>query len=573
MVDKFAIARILDECGTLLELKSENPFRSRAYHTAARAIEQYEGDFNQAIEKNTLTTIAGIGDTIRDKINEIATTGKLAFHEKLLAELPAGIGELLRIGGLGPKKIKILYDQLGITSVADLQAACERGDVAKVKGFGAKTQTKILEGIGFLDKAGQRFLLPEAEALGEKLLERIKAVPGVKRAELCGSLRRRKETIADIDLLVSAKDPEPVMDALAKANVRQVLGRGPTKSSVLLHNGMQADLRVVDDEAFAFALHYFTGGKDHNIAMRQRAIDHGLRLNEYALEGKGKKLKAKDEVELYKHLGLDYISPELRENTGEIAAAEAHRLPALITTDDLVGTFHCHTTYSDGANSLEEMALAAKKLGLKYLGIADHSQSLTIARGLTPERLKQQHAEIDALNVKLKGITLLKGTECDILQDGRLDFDDKVLATCDYVVASVHTYFKQSSEEMTARIIKAIRNPYVSILGHATGRILLRREGYTVDVDRILEAAAATGTVVEINAHPNRLDLSWINVKKAKTLGIKLAINPDAHRTGELPLIKYGIDVARRGWLTKDDVINTRPWSEARKFFKQAKRD
>jgi DNA polymerase (family X) len=569
MVDKFEIARILDECGTLLELKGENPFRSRAYHTAARAIEQYEGDFSEAITKNTLTQIAGIGDTIRDKINEIATTGKLAFHEKLLADLPAGIGDLLRVGGLGPKKIKILYDQLGIKTVADLQAACERGDVAKIKGFGDKTQTKILEGIAFLDKAGKRFLLPEAEGLAERLLERVRAVPGVKRAEVCGSLRRRKETIADVDLLVSAKDPEPVMDAFAQANVRQVLGRGPTKSSVILHNGMQADLRVVPDESFAFALHYFTGCKEHNIAMRQRAIDQGLRLNEYALEGKGKKLKAKDEEELFRHLGLDYIPPELRENTGEIAAAAEHRLPELITVDDLVGTFHCHTEYSDGSNTLEEMALAAKKLGLKYLGIGDHSQSLTIARGLTADRVKQQHEEIDRVNAKLKGITLLKGTECDILQDGRLDFDDTVLASFEYVVASVHSHFKQSREEMTERILRAIRNPFVSILGHATGRLLLRREGYTIDVDRVLAVAKETGTVVEINAHPNRLDIDWLSVKKAKSLGIKLAINPDAHSTGELALLKYGVDVARRGWLTREDVVNTHPWPEARKLLKQ----
>jgi len=568
MVDKFAIARIFDECGTLLELKGENPFRTRAYHNAARAIEQYEGDFNAAIEKDKLTEIRGIGETLRDKVKEIAATGKLAFHEKLLAEFPAGIGDLLRIGSLGPKKIKILHDQLGITSVADLKAACERGDVAKVKGFGEKTQTKILEGIAFLDKAGQRFLLPEAELLGEALLERVRAVPGVKRAELCGSVRRRKETVADIDLLVSAKDPGPVMDVFTQANVRQVLGRGPTKCSVLLHNNQQADLRVVEDEAFPFALHYFTGCKEHNIALRQRAIDRGLRLNEYALEGRGKKLTAQDEAELYRHLGLDFIPPELRENTGEIEAAAAGRLPELITQDDLVGTFHCHTDASDGANTLEEMAQAAKRLGLKYLGIGDHSQSLSIARGLTPDRVKRQHEEIDALNVRLKGFTVIKGTECDILQDGRLDFDDKVLATFEYVVASVHSHFNQSREEMTARIVRAVKHPLVSILGHATGRILLRRDSYAVDVDRVLEAAAEAGTVVEINAHPNRLDLDWLHVKKAKALGIKLAINPDAHRTSEIALLKYGVDVARRGWLTKADVVNTRSWPEARKQLK-----
>lgn len=569
MLDKAQIARILDDCGTLLALKGENDFRCRAYHNAARAIEQYEGDFVGAVERDELGHIPGIGDTLTAKIKEMVNTGKLVFHEKLQSEIPTGLVDMLRIGGLGPKKIALLHQMLKISTVAELQAACERDEIAALKGFGAKTQARILEGIAFLDKVGNRFLLQDAEAIGVKLLELVRTVPGVQRTELCGSLRRRKETVADLDVLVSAKHPEKVMEAFVSSpDVQQILGRGPTKSSVLLNKGIQADIRVVEDESFAFASHYFTGSKEHNITLRQRAIDQGLKLNEYALENAKKKLTANTEEDLFRHLGLQYIPPELRENTGEIAAAEKGTLPELILLDDLVGTLHCHSTFSDGSNTLEEMAQAAKKLGLKYLGIGDHSQSLIVAHGLTPERVKQQWKEIDALNKKLKGIKLLKGTECDILADGTLDFDDKLLAQFDYVVASVHTHFTQTREQMTERIIKALRHPSVSILGHATGRLLLKRDGYALDLDAIMRVAAETGTIIEINAHPARLDLDWLHVKQAKALGVKFAINPDAHSTEDIALLKYGIDVARRGWLTKEDVINTRSWEKAKELMK-----
>lgn len=569
MVDKAFIAKLLDDCGTLLALKGENDFRCRAYHNGARAIEQYEGDFVGAVQRDELGHIPGIGETLTAKIKEIVTTGKLAFHEKLKEEIPKGLVEMLRIGGLGPKKIALLHETLKITTVAELQKACEQDKIASLKGFGEKTQAKILEGIAFLDKVGNRFLLQDAEMIGQRLLELVQSVKGVQRCQLCGSLRRRKETVADLDVLVSAKDADKVMDAFTQApDVEQVLGRGPTKSSVLLKQGIQADIRVVEDSSFAFASHYFTGSKEHNIAMRQRAIDFGLRLNEYALEGSKKKLPAMTEEELFAHLKLDYIPPELRENTGEIVAAEKHELPKLITLDDLVGTLHCHTTYSDGANTLEEMALVAKALGLKYLGIGDHSQSLNVARGLTPQRVKQQWKEIDALNKKLTGIRLLKGTECDILPDGTLDFDDTLLSGFDYVVASVHTHFTQTRQQMTERIVKAISNPHVDILGHATGRLLLKREGYELDLDAVMKAAAKSGTIIEINAHPARLDLDWLHVKQGRSLGIHFAINPDAHSTEDISLLKYGIDVARRGWLTKADVINTLPWDKARKLLK-----
>ncbi|MFO0813022.1 MAG: DNA polymerase/3'-5' exonuclease PolX [Gemmatales bacterium] len=572
MIDKSQVARILDDCGTLLALKGENDFRCRAYHNACRAIEQYEGDFVGKAQRGELEHIPGIGDTLKTKIHEIVTTGKLEFLEKLKKEIPAGLVEMLKIAGLGPKKIAVLHQDLNITTVAELQKACEAGTIASLKGFGEKTQAKILEGIAFLDKVGHRFLIDAAERVGVQLLELVRGVSGVQRSELCGSLRRRKETVADLDVLVSARNPAAVMTAFVKApDVIQVLVHGDTKSSVILQGGIQADLRVVADESFAFALHYFTGSKEHNIAMRQRAIDQGLRLNEYALEGSKKKLKAHTEEDLFAHLGLEYIPPELRENTGEIAAAEAKKLPELIEYDDLVGTLHCHTIASDGAHTLEEMALAARALGLKYLGIGDHSQSFKLANGLSPERIRQQWKQIDTLNAKFQGFQLLKGTECDILPDGTLDYPDKMLAAFDYVVASVHTHFTLSREQQTERIIRAMRHPSVDILGHATGRLLLRREGYPLDLDTVMKVAAETGTVIEINAHPARLDLDWLHVKQAKALGVKFAINPDAHAIDEIALLKYGIDVARRGWLTKDDVINTRDWNKARALLKRSR--
>ncbi|HMP17593.1 MAG TPA: helix-hairpin-helix domain-containing protein, partial [Gemmatales bacterium] len=357
MIDKADIARMLDECGTLLALQGENDFRCRAYHNASRAIEQYEGDFVGKVQRHELGHIPGIGETLTSKIQEIVTTGKLAFLEKLRSEIPSGLLDMLKIAGLGPKKIALLHKTLHISTVPELQKACEEGRIAQLKGFGEKTQAKILEGISFLDTAGQRVLIESAEKLGLRLLEQIRKVPGVQRSELCGSLRRRKETVADLDILVSASHAAKVMEAFTQLpEVQQVLAQGETKSSVILKEGMQADLRVVPDACFAFALHYFTGSKEHNIAMRQRAIDHGYRLNEYGLEGGKKKLSARTETELFAHLELDYIPPELRENTGEIAAAARHELPELITLEDLVGTFHCHTTYSDGTHSLEEMA-------------------------------------------------------------------------------------------------------------------------------------------------------------------------------------------------------------------------
>jgi DNA polymerase (family 10) len=499
--------------------------------------------------------------------------------DELRKSLPAGLVRMLRIPGLGPKKIKILHDQLKVTDLESLRAACEAGKVAELKGFGAKSQQKILEGIAYVDTIGNRVRIDQALPLGMALLERLRRLPGVIRAELGGSLRRRRETAKDIDIVLSSDDPKPIMKAfVTMPEVIQVVGHGETKSSVvasLVHGGeritLNADLRIVDDEQFPFALLYFTGDKAHNIHMRDLAQAKGLKLNEYALAGEKRSVKAKDEADVFKALGLDWIHPELRQDTGEIEAAAEHRLPKLVEADEIRGVFHNHTTYSDGNASLELMAKAAKALGFEYLGIGDHSKSLTVANGLTEERVRQQHEEIDALNKKLKGIRILKGIECDVLADGSLDFDDEFLRCFDYVVASVHTLFGMSEKDMTARIVRAVSNPRVTMLGHPSGRLSLRRDAYKVDLDAVLDAAARHGTMVEINAQPLRLDLDWAYVKRAKGLGITLVINPDAHTTGELEFFRYGVDTARRGWLEKKDVFNTRPLAEVVKELERRK--
>ncbi len=579
-MDKKNVAAILDEIGTLLELQGENPFRCNAYHAAARAIDQMEHDLAKIVADQQLDTIKGIGSTLQDKITVLVTTGDLPFYTELKAKIPAGMVDMLRLPSLGPKKIKALADQLAVTDLVLLKAACEAGTVAGLKGFGAKTQQKILEGLAFLEKVGQRVRIDEAMAVAEVLFAGVRDAPGVEKIELCGSLRRRKETIQDIDLLVASRDGGPIMDLFVKLpGVVQVVGRGDTKASVMVERVsggtqayMNADLRVVSPEQFPFALHYFTGSKEHNVGIRGLAQKQGLKLNEYELAGAKKSVGCKDEAELFGALGLDYIPPELREDTGEIVAATNHSLPELIQYKDLRGTFHCHTNWSDGSGTIQQMAEAARALGFKYLGIGDHSQSLTVANGLTPERVRKQQAEIDKVNARLEGFRLFKGTECDILPDGRLDFDDDTLATFEYVVASVHSHFNQTEAEMTERIVRAVRHPAVRMLGHATGRLLLRRDGYSVDIDAVLKAAAECGTMIEINAHPNRLDIDWITCKKARSLGVKLVINPDAHHPEDIDLVRFGVDVARRGWLTKDDIFNTKTTAQVAAAFKAPKK-
>jgi DNA polymerase (family X) len=565
-MDKHQIARILDEIGTILELRGENSFRCLAYHNAARAIEQLEEDLQGLIASGKLSSIQGIGETLQQKIATLVQSGSLPFYEKLRAETPPGLIQMLRLPGVGPKKVKLLFDQLGIDSLDSLRLACLQGRVAGLKGFGEKTQQKLLDGIEFLHRMGQRVRIDEAMQVAQALLDGLQDCPGIQRMAICGSLRRRKETIQDIDILISSAQPETVMDRFVKLPVvMQVVGRGDTKSSVLVDYALggggravlNADLRVVRDDQYPFALHYFTGSKEHNIAMRARAQQFGLKLNEYELAGLGRQMTCQEEADIFRALDLDYIAPELRENTGEIAAAAEHRLPTLVEAGDLQGTFHCHTNWSDGSASIAEMAQAARSLGFDYLGIADHSQSLAIAYGLTPERVCEQQVEIDRVSAGFPEIRLFKGTECDILPDGRLDFDDLTLASFDYVVASVHSHFNQTEEEMTARLVRAVSNPWVTMLGHATGRLLLQRDGYRFDVEAVLKAAAQYGTFIEINADPRRLDLDWVHCKRAKALGVKLVINPDAHSMKGIANLRFGVDVARRAWLERKDVLNT----------------
>ncbi len=552
------IARVLDEMGTLLEVRGENAFRCRAYHNAAQALKGLPDDLSEMIADGRLAEVPGLGETMLAKVVRLATTGHLPAYDDLRRETPPGLVALLRVPGLGPKKIKTLHDDLKIESLADLRTAAEAGKIAGLKGFGAKTEAKILEGVSFIESQGDRILQSTAARLIAPILVAVRDGPGVIRVEACGSFRRRNETIGDLDVLFSSDDPVPVIDRfVALPEVAKVLAHGPTKASVRLADGVQCDLRGVEDDQFAFALHYFTGSKPHNIAMRKRAIARGLKLNEYALEGPGGPIPCATEADLFRALDLAAIPPELREDQGEFDRAEAGEIPRIVELDDLTGTFHCHSDWSDGGNTVAEMAEAAKALGLKYLGIADHSRSAGYAGGLTVDRVRHQWDEIDALNARLgKSFRVFKGTECDILADGSLDFPDAVLEGFDYVVASVHSSFGIGREAMTERIVRAVRHPLVTILGHPTGRLLLTRDGYPVDLDAVIEAAAGAGTMIEINANPHRLDLDWVHARRAAAAGVPIAINPDAHSTKGLADLDYGIGVARKAGLTAGQIFN-----------------
>jgi DNA polymerase (family 10) len=569
---KSEIAAVLEEIGTLLELKGENPFKIRAYANAARSIEAWGGSFSDLQDEEALGKIPGIGKSIADKIKELAATGSLKYLEELRAEFPAAILELFSISGLGAKKIKALYDKLQISSIEQLMKACQSGRVAKLPGFGETTQEKICKAIEERAKHSGYFQFGEIAQEAETLKSDLAGHPDSVQVDVAGSYRRRKEIVHDVDLVVATKNPEPIMKFfVAHPLVESIIAQGPTKSSVRLRSGIQCDLRVVSAAEYPFALAYFTGNKEHNIELRSRALKRGWTLNEYRLaplppDPKTKKQRAlkkipkvRDEAELYHALDLDFIPPELRENWGEFEAAERHSLPRLIEKENLRGTFHSHTTASDGHNSIEEMAEAAQALGLEYLGIADHSRSSIQAHGLDEAKLRAQAAAIRKLNKKFDGFRLFAGVECDILRDGSLDFGDDVLSELDFVVASIHSVFNLSEADMTRRIIRAISNPLVTILAHPTGRLLLKRDPYVVDLAAVIDAAAETGTWIELNAAPKRLDLDWRWWPRAKEKGVKCVINPDAHRAERLQDLWFGIGIARKGWLTKNDVMNCLP--------------
>jgi len=563
---KDQVCTILEEIALLLELKGENVFKFRAYQNAVRALELFTGDFSTLAQEGHLPKIDGIGKAIAEKITELVQTGKLPYHEELKAEFPPEIFDLFEIQGLGAKKIKALNDQLGVSSIPLLEKACREKMVETLPGFGEKTQEKLLAAIELHHAHAKLARRGKVAPIAEAILEMMRTHPDVTRLSLAGSYRRAKEVLGDLDLVVSSKYPESVMNGFASLpEIDSILLRGPTKMSVRLKSGIQCDLRVVSDAEYPFALNYFTGSKEHNVELRNRALTLGWTLNEYRLASVDETKSPpciRDETELYQALDLAYIPPELRENTGELEAAAQNRLPKLIEWSNLRGTFHNHTTASDGKNTLQEMVDAADELGLDYLGIADHSKSSVQANGLSEERLLNQLAEIRALQQAGSPVRIFTGVECDILKDGSLDFADDLLSQLDYVVASVHSSFTLSEEEMTARIIRAMENRYVTMLGHLTGRILLTREPYAVNIPKLIDCAAATGTWIELNANPYRLDMDWRWWHLAKDKGVKCVINPDAHQTKGLLDLFYGVGIARKGWLTRNDVMNCLPLSE-----------
>lgn len=580
---KNEIADVLTEIGTLMELKGENPFKTRAYQAGARVLESLEqSEFDTLVREENLKSVKGIGDALAQKIGELHATGRLAFFEKLKASIEPGLVEMLDVPGLGPKKIIAIHKELGVTTIPDLAAACTDGRVAALAGFGEKSQEKILAGIRNREAYGKRHFWWDAHEVAAPIVAGLRALPQVSRAEAAGSLRRGMETVGDLDFIVAATEVAPVVEwFVTQPDVKEITARGETKASVRFESGLQADLRLVPAEQFAFALHHFTGSKDHNVQMRQRALARGLSLSEWGLvpaegEGTAKEKAAgaagvpaiQSEEQLFAALNLRFIPPELREGLGEIEAAEAGPLPRLVELTDLRGAFHNHTTASDGVNTLAEMTAAAESLGWDYLGIADHSKSSVQAKGLAEARLAAQVAEIHALNASGRFKThVFTGIECDILPDGRLDFDDAVLASLDYVVVSVHSAFTQSIEDMTARIIRAIEHPCTTMLGHVTGRLLLRREGYQVDFAKIIDAAIANRVIIELNASPWRLDMDWRHWRKAAERGLLCSINPDAHETAGLAHVAAGINSARKGWLTREPVLNTRSLAEVKAWF------
>lgn len=578
-MDKDKVAEILVEIGTLLELKGENPFKTRAYTNGARTIEGLNEPLATIVAEKRLGEIKGIGAALEQKITELVETGKLKYYDELKASIAPGLIEMLEISGLGPKKIQAMHKQLGVDSIEKLEAACKAGKVAELDGFGEKTQANILEGIERKRTYASKHLLSDAWLAAEPLLEDLRSHPDVIRCSTAGSLRRFKEVIGDIDLLASSKNAADVIEFfVSQPGIVKILAQGETKASVILEGGIQCDLRVVSDAEFPFALAYFTGSKEHNIVMRQRAIQRGLRLNEYGLfkskeETRDVKLlvPCKTEEDIFAKLDLEFVTPELREDHGEFSAAEKNDLPKLVEWSDLKGALHNHSNWSDGHNTLEEIADFMENLGLQYWAITDHSKASFQANGLDAKRMRQQILEIKKLNEKIAArgseFRLLTGSEVDILKDG-LDFDDDVLAELDVVVASLHVP-SGSEAENTKRLIRAAENPFVHMLGHLTGRLLLEREPYPVNVTAVIDACAATGTWIELNCNPYRLDLDWRHWPYATSKGVKCVLNPDAHRNAHAGFLRLGAGVARKGWLKKSDVVNTLTLMKLREALRQ----
>ena len=576
-MDKNDIIGVLDLIGTMLEIKGENPFKVRAYFSGSRTLQTLEEDLGTVIEEGRLGDIPGIGKALTEKIETLFTTGELEFLDKLKASVPDGLLELLEVPGLGGKKINALHKKLGIDSIESLTQACNDGRVAELKGFGTKTQDKILSGIENREAYAARHLWWDARRVADRILPGLQGLPEVDRVEAAGSLRRGMETVGDLDFLVASSKPEPIMEWFTQMEgIVEVTAHGDTKSSVRFEGGMQADLRVVPPEQFYFALHHFTGSKDHNVRMRQKALSMGLSLSEWGLRPEEEKdssrskgmVEAHSEEDIFKTLGLAYIPPSLREGMGEVEAAEKNELPELLELEDLRGCFHNHTTASDGRNTLEEIAAEADKRGWQYLGVADHSKSSFQANGLDEARLEKQVEAIRALNESGSFTShIFAGSEVDILSGGTLDFPDSVLETLDYVVASVHNGLTQDEETMTNRIIKALEHPKVTMLGHVSGRLLLKREASKMNIQKIIDAAIANHKIIELNANPMRLDMDWRHWRKAAEKGLLCAINPDAHALPHYDFQLTGVNIARKGWLTRKHVFNTRSLGEVTQYF------
>jgi len=553
------VAGVLYEMAELLELHAENSFKIIAYSKAARAIESMKEDIEQLCKEGRLQSIPGVGKAISEKVEEYLRTGQIQAHQDLLKKTPAGLAELLKISGLGPKTIFMLHEKLNITNLDELEKAAREHRIRRLPRMGPKSEKNILKSIERYRKRSTRILYSTAEPVVSEVLAYLQKMEGLEHITAAGSYRRGKETVGDIDILATATRPEEVVAAFVRMPmVEEVLSRGPTKASVIVKETIQVDLRIVEHRSYGTVLQYFTGSKEHNVLLRQLALDRGYSLSEYSLKrlSDGQDLFFDREEDVYAHLGLQYIPPEMREDRGEIEAARLGRLPELVSLMDIRGDLHVHSDWSDGRASIIEMARAAQALGYEYLALCDHSPSVGIAGGLAPEKLEEKIEAIAAVNEVLEGITVLVGTEVDIKADGKLDYPNDLLARCDVTVASVHMGQQQKEREITGRLISAIENEFVDIIGHPTGRIINQREPYEVDMKAILEAAARTGTAMEINAYPTRLDLNDVYARMAKDMGVKMSINSDAHEPEQLKVMKFGVNVARRGWLEKKDLLN-----------------
>ncbi len=564
------VSEIFRDIAKILEIKGDNPFRIRAYERAAQNIEGLTENLNTFIKEDRLKDIPGIGPDLANKIKEIVQTGKLKAYEKLKKTIPSGLLDLLNIPSVGPKTAKLLYDKLKIKNIEDLERAIKKNRLIGLFGIKEKTVENLVRGIEVLKKGKERMSLFIAIQIADEFIEALKKLPQVKKISPAGSLRRQKETVRDIDILMISANPKKVMDVfVGLPQVKEILAKGKTKSSLLTHEGIQVDARVVEPKSFGAALLYFTGSKNFNIHLRKLAIKKGTKINEYGIFRKDRYLLGETEEEIFKYLGLSFIEPELREDTGEIELSFDSKLPHLVELKDLRGDLHVHSDWSDGGNSIEEIVKQAKYLGYSYIGITDHSVSLKVAGGLSLKELKKKKEQIDKINKKIKGFRVLYGTEVDIDSKGDLDYKDDALEEFDIVVAAIHTGFKQPKEQLTRRIIKACQNKNVDIIAHPTGRLMGVREGYQLDMDKILKVCRETNTFLEINAFPQRMDLNDINSHSAKEMGVKMVVATDAHTANQLETISLGISVARRAWLTKKDVINTLSAEELLKTIKK----